>query len=180
MIKKWTFLCLVAGGILLICVGIVVLFLYCFPLKYRAEIIKFSAQNGLSPVLVASVINAESRFDPTAKSQKGAIGLMQLLPTTAEEIAKKLNIVDFSAEDLLVPEINIAIGTYYLAQMLAQFGDEKIALCGYNAGPKTVRGWLANKNYSADGTTLTQIPYSETQKYTQKIAFYQKFYAVYF
>ncbi len=166
--------------IVVICGVLAGAFLYCFPLKYRAEILHFSEQYGLSPILVASVINAESRFNPTAKSQKGAIGLMQVLPATAEEIAQKINIPNFSAEDLLVPEINIQIGTYYLAQLITQFGDEKTGLCAYNSGPKTVSNWLKNSAYSTDGATLTQIPYPETKKYTQKIASYQKFYAIYF
>lgn len=166
--------------IVLGCVGVTIFAMRCFPIKYRAEIVEYSRENGLNPALVASVINAESRFNPDAQSQKGALGLMQLLPTTAEEVARKLKILDFEANDLFAPDTNIQIGTCYLAQLIEQFGDVNTALCAYNAGPSTVRGWLGTPQYSADGVTLSEIPYPETQKYVQKIAFYQKIYGLIF
>jgi len=166
--------------ILLGSVGLTILVGHYFPTKYRAEIEEFSHENGLSPILIASVINAESHFNPTAQSQKGALGLMQLLPTTAVEVAKKLKITDFETNDLFSPATNIQIGTYYIAQLIKQFGDTTTALCAYNAGPNTVRSWLINCEYSADGITLDKIPYPETQKYVQKITFYQKIYGIIF
>lgn len=153
---------------------------YCFPIKYRAEIIRYSTQYQLPPALIASVINAESRFRSDATSDKGAIGLMQLLPTTAREMADRLGIEDFDDVDLLSPATNIQLGTYYLETLIEEFGDTGTALCAYNAGPSKVRSWLGDSDYSADGKTLHTVPYPETKKYREKIEFFQKIYAIYF
>lgn len=153
---------------------------YCFPVKYRAEIEQYSSEFGLSPTLIASVINAESHFRADAVSPKGAVGLMQLMPATAEELARKLGRTDLVAEDLLDPATNIMLGTYYLRILIDEFGEEKTALCAYNAGPNKVHSWLKNSTFSTDGTRLAHIPYPETQRYSERIALFKHFYAVLF
>jgi len=166
--------------IIVLCAVILGTIAYCFPIKYKDSIIETSAEFDLSPVLVASVINAESRFRADAISQKGAVGLMQLLPSTAAEIAQKLGIQDFTEKDLFTPKTNIRLGTSYLSYLINEFDNVDTALCAYNAGPNKVRSWLNNPKYSEDGKSLTIIPYAETQKYVKKISFYTKFYAGYF
>lgn len=153
---------------------------YCFPIKYREEITQYASQFDVNPTLIASVINAESHFRADAVSPKGAIGLMQLMPATAEELANKLGRTDFVAEDLLDPATNIMLGTFYLQILIDEFGEEKTALCAYNAGPNKVRSWLKSSTFSTDGTNLAQIPYPETRDYSEKIAFFKKIYAVLF
>ena len=96
---------------------------YKYPIKYKSEIIKYSEEFNIDSALVASVINAESKFDKNAISKKGAIGLMQILPSTANFIASKLKVYDFRKEDLLLPEINIRFGCYYINYLSNKFSS---------------------------------------------------------
>lgn len=166
--------------VIVFCITILSITCYLFPIKYKNEILEFSKENNISPILVASVINAESRFRAEAQSAKGAMGLMQILPSTAQEVANELGITDFTPNALLTPAVNIKIGTKYLAQLINEFKNTDTALCAYNAGPNKVRQWLNNSEYSSDKISLNTIPYPETQKYIQRIKFYQKIYAGFF
>ena len=98
-----------------------------YPLKYRPDIRQAAALYNVDPVLVAAVINAESSFNPDAVSNKGAVGLMQVMPETAEWVAKQMNI-KIESETLKNPRTNILIGTFYLSYLLDKFGDVKTAL----------------------------------------------------
>ena len=93
-------------------------------------------RNGLEPSLVLAVIRTESTFQPDAVSPKGAIGLMQLLPSTAAEVAAELGLEWDGAHQLLEPDLNIELGTYYLAKLADHYrGDMDLALEAYNRGP---------------------------------------------
>lgn len=146
-----------------------------YPLKYKREIIKYSNEYNLQPTFVASVINAESSFNTNATSKKGAIGLMQILPSTANYIASMLN-EEFSTKNLYNPETNIKYGCYYLNYLSNKFYSATEVLCAYNAGESIVRSWLKDTNLSKDGKTLKTIPYNVTKNYTQKIIQNQKYY----
>ena len=141
-----------------------------YPLKYKNYIMIHAETYNLQPELVASVINVESSFDKDAVSSSGAIGLMQVLPSTAEEVADKLNYSSFQVEDLLTEYKNIEIGCYYLRYLLDYF-DENLynALASYNAGLNNVNTWLGSSKYSEDGEHLTSTPYKETNEYIEKI-----------
>ncbi|MBQ8762329.1 MAG: lytic transglycosylase domain-containing protein [Clostridia bacterium] len=154
----------------------VCLFLLIFPQKYHNEIEKYSNQYNLDPVLVASVINAESKYNEQAISKAGAMGLMQLMPSTAFWVAEKEKIELNSKEDLFIPEINIQLGCAYLNMLLNEFKDENTALSAYNAGSSYVKQWLKNEKYSSNGVKLTTTPYKETNAYIQKIAFNKRIY----
>ena len=140
-----------------------------FPLKYTDLIIKYSQENSLSSELVASVINAESSFKADAKSSAGAIGLMQILPSTASYISSLENLNYNNADDLFNPEKNINIGCKYLKYLIDKFENINTALASYNAGETTVINWLKNPEYSSDNITLNKIPYKETEQYVKKI-----------
>lgn len=141
---------------------------YFYPMKNLEIIEKYSTEYKVDDYLVASIINVESHFNSEVISSKGAIGLMQLLPSTAEWVAGKLKI-QFVAQDLLDPEINIKIGSYYLAYLIDYFGDVELAICAYNAGQGNVKKWLSNKDFSLDGVSLKEIPFSETKNYLKKV-----------
>ena len=117
--------------------------------------------------LICAIINVESGFEKEALSNKGASGLMQLMPETAQSIANALD-ENFDKEDLFNAETNIKYGSYYIASLLKNFNLEE-ALCAYNAGPTKVRGWLKNPEYSSDGVTLNVIPYAETRQYVERV-----------
>lgn len=161
-----------------------------YPLNYKNEILSAGEEFSVDPVLIASVINSESRFKLSSVSNKGAVGLMQILPSTAEWAVKQMAKKGIDTQTVSVDEIdvkkimydketktgellnagiNIRIGVFYLAYLINKFDTLKLALCAYNAGEGTVRSWLANREYSKDGKTLDKIPYKETENYVKKI-----------
>lgn len=147
--------------------GAMWLYCYMYPLDYEAEIKEYAATYNVDPALVASMINVESRFQPKKVSNKGAVGLMQIMPSTAEEIAKKL---DRTYYDLFHPATNIEFGCYYLKYLTTQVGSElSVLLASYNAGFNKVNEWLTNKDYSDNGVTLIKTPYKETNQYIEKV-----------
>jgi soluble lytic murein transglycosylase len=106
-----------------------------YPLYYVEEIKNNSAQYSLDPYLISTLIYEESKFEPDVVSQKDAIGLVQILPDTANLVAKDLGITNLLRDDLFKPEVNIKFGTYYLKTLLDRYnGDEDLALAAYNAG----------------------------------------------
>ena len=145
---------------LLVIVILLTAILFAYPLRYKKTIIQYANEFDLDPVLIASVIHTESKFRSDAQSNKGAIGLMQLLPTTAEYIAKKNNITEFN---LLDPEDNILLGVMYLRYLYDRFRCERIALVAYNAGEGNVAKWLAVD------PELNNIPYRETRDYLKRV-----------
>ena len=110
-----------------------------------------SVQFGYDPVLLLAVIQVESVFKTTARGKyrsgepSGALGLMQVKPETAREIAAQLNMGELSPEDLFKPEINIPVGVAYLTSMISRFQSFKLGLLAYNQGPGAVSRQLAQK-----------------------------------
>lgn len=139
-----------------------------YPVKYASLIREKADKYALEPAFVAAVACTESGFDPRATSDKGACGLMQLLPKTAEWIAGKRDL-KYSAELLFDAEYNLEIGCAYLRYLFDRFGDEKTVAAAYNAGECNVRKWLAE-----DG----QIEFSETAAYVKKVAAAENVYRV--
>lgn len=142
---------------------------FLYPLKY-VNLIKTEAENvGISPSVIASVINVESSYNAEAVSNKNAIGLMQLKIDTANYVCSLYNLASVDENDLKTPQVNIKLGCLYLKYLLDKFSDLNLSLCAYNAGETIVRNWLKNADYSTDGKTLNYIPYSETRNYIKKI-----------
>lgn len=142
-----------------------------FPRPY-AETVK---ESGLDPHLVYGMIKAESGFRENSVSRAGAVGLMQLLPSTAEFICEHEN-VSFDETKLFDGEYNLRLGTLYLKYLLGRFPVTATALAAYNAGEGTVSDWLADRTCSEDGTTLQRIPYAETENYIKKVIKFKKIY----
>jgi peptidoglycan lytic transglycosylase len=115
-----------------------------YPLRYRAIVTGHAHNYRLEPALLAAVIYAESKFRADAKSSSGAIGLMQLLPSTADGIALHTGGTNFRRSDLYDPEINVRYGAWYLRHLLDKYDDEQEALAAYNAGQHNVDRWLAS------------------------------------
>jgi soluble lytic murein transglycosylase len=112
-----------------------------YPLRYEAIVRGHAHNYDLDPALLAAVIYTESRFNPDAHSGAGAIGLMQLLPDTAQGIAVRTGGDAFVVDDLYKPEINVRYGAWYLRHLLDRYGDEKTALAAYHAGQGNVDRW---------------------------------------
>jgi soluble lytic murein transglycosylase len=111
------------------------------PLRYEHIVVGHARHYRLDPALLAAVIYQESKFDADARSDRGAIGLMQLLPETAEGIAARTGGGRFRLDDLYDPEINVRFGAWYLRHLLDKYRSERLALAAYNAGQANVDRW---------------------------------------
>jgi soluble lytic murein transglycosylase len=132
-----------------------------YPLRY-SEIVRGHAHNyHLDPALLAAVIEAESKFNPNAHSSAGAVGLMQLTPSTAKGIAQYTGGHNFHLSDLTDPEINVRYGAFYLRRLLDHYHDnERLALAAYNAGEENVDHWQSEHK---------GIQFEETRDYVKKV-----------
>jgi len=131
-----------------------------YPLSYE-QIVRGHAKNyDLEPALLAAVIYQESKFDAEAKSDAGAIGLMQLQPETAKGIALRTGGSRFRVEDLTNPEINVRYGSWYLRHLLDKYGDEELALAAFNAGQGNVDSWRREGK---------GIAFAETRHYVDRV-----------
>lgn len=143
-----------------------------YPLMYTAEITSAAEEYNLSPALIAAIVRNESSFRPRAESGVGARGLMQLMPKTAEWIAEKLRIQDFSFEQMYEPAKNIQFGCWYLNYLSTLFnGDPLCVVCAYHAGQGEISSWLSNPLISSDGTTmaLEKLPEGPTKLYAGRV-----------
>jgi len=139
-----------------------------FPMSYWDAIRKYAAEYHIDPFLAAALISQESTFVPDIKSAANAVGLMQLLPSTARQVAKTLQ-MPFTPRLLTNPDANIRIGMAYLAAKIRQFGDVGLVLASYNAGEGSVHRWLSERPGIARDEFIDDIPYPETQNYVKKI-----------
>ncbi len=150
---------------------------FIFPMKYKDLVIEKSVQHNVDPLLVFSIMKAESKFNPNAISRRGAKGLMQIMDKTGEWAAQEMQIPDFTKDQLFDPATNINIGCWYVAKLLSQYdGDIPTLLAAYNAGTGNVYKWRNNKDFSSDGVTLDYIPFGETRTYIEKVNMNLKFY----
>lgn len=152
-----------AAALLLFCCC----FLAIFSRDYRDIISIESEKYEIEPSLVHAIIFAESGYDEGAVSSAGAVGLMQVLPSTAKWCAESIDELEWDEEKLFEPQYNIKIGVYYIAYLLNIF-NETDALAAYNAGEGNVRAW---REVSAD-----YIPFTETANYVKKVEFAKKVY----
>jgi soluble lytic murein transglycosylase len=142
---------------------------FTLPLAYSDVIRQQAAEKHLDPALIAAVIYAETKFDPRS-SPAGAQGLMQMLPSTAEYLARRSGATTFTVADLATPEVNIAYGSYYLRYLLDEYGgSETLALAAYNGGEANVTRWIAQERREGRSLTVGEIPFSQTRAYVIKV-----------
>ncbi len=138
-----------------------------YPLDYSAIVRDRAHAEGLDPALLAAVIYEESRFHATARSSSGAIGLMQLTPSTAQGIALRTGGTTFHLSDLTNPAINIRYGAWYLGDLLRKYRNQRLALAAYNAGQGNVDRWLK---------AGSPIQFPETRAYVSRVEHLQHVY----
>lgn len=141
-------------------------FMFRFPIKMREEVAAESAANGVDKSLIYAVIACESGFRSDIKSRRGAVGLMQLMPSTAEWCAKMRG-KDFSPEMLCDANYNLSLGCYYLSYLIKKTGNEKWAVAAFNAGEGNVSVWMK---------TSGKIEFPETQTYVERVCRAKKIY----
>ena len=140
-----------------------------YPRPFDAEVRAAARLTGLSDALIYGVIRQESLYQPYAESSAGALGLMQLLPSTAARTARSFSMRRPSRGDLKEPAVNVKLGAATLRELVERFaGRTELALAGYNAGPGAARRWLPERALDAD-VWIENIPYNETRAYVQRV-----------
>ena len=162
-----------------------------YPIGYQPLIQQSARANELDPLLVASVIRVESQFHQKDVSHAGAIGLMQLMPNTAQWVAQQMSQQGIrltgeqtgqtNTQDLASPELNIQLGSWYIHYLIQQFnGNEVAAIAAYNGGPKRVGQWLSNGTWNGKLQDITDIPVGETRHFVDRVFYnydlYQRIY----
>ena len=139
--------------------------------KTYEEIVKtYSEEYDVPEALIFSVIKVESGFDPYARSSAGALGLMQMMPSTFEWLTGEEHLNEnLSALRLTDPEVSIRYGTYYLRYLYLKFENWDTVLAAYNGGEGNVAKWLDDPEYSDGQGNLTYIPFEETRNYVKKV-----------
>jgi soluble lytic murein transglycosylase len=139
-----------------------------YPFGWRTEVTEAAERVGLDPFLVAAVVREESSYYPRAVSRAGARGLMQLMPGTAQPMAQVRGLA-YRDELLDDPRANLELGTAFLAGLLREFGDPRLALAAYNAGPSRLRQWWQARRSSDVEAFVEEIPYDETRLYVKRV-----------
>lgn len=138
-----------------------------FPFPFNDTILTWSKQRQLNPLLTTALIRQESRFEPEIKSSAGAVGLMQVMPSTGEWVASKINLTQYSLAD---PEDNVKLGTWYLDFTHQEYDNHSLlAVASYNAGPGNVAQWVRKYSLSDPDVFVEQIPFPETQGYVEAV-----------
>ena len=138
------------------------------PQEFSDYVTEYSEAYGVPEYIVYAVIKTESDFDSSAVSGAGAIGLMQIMPSTFEWMCDLLG-EDYEHGMLYDPETNIKYGTYYLSYLYGIYARWPTVYAAYNAGLGTVDTWLKNGKYSNDGMSLHNIPYEETRDFVMTV-----------
>lgn len=138
-----------------------------YPFPYLENIVKWSQERKINPLLVTSLIRQESRFMPKIKSVVGATGLMQVMPETATWVADKINLKKYSLENV---DDNIKLGTWYLGHTHDEYkNNSMLAVASYNAGPNAVADWLKRFSFSDPDAFADKIPFPETKGYVKSV-----------
>ncbi|HOV79899.1 MAG TPA: lytic transglycosylase domain-containing protein [Bacillota bacterium] len=148
-----------------------------YPFPYRETTFQYARRFGVDPFLIAAVIKGESNFNKYAVSDRGARGLMQIMPETGGWVAGQLGDTAFNPDQLFDPETNIKYGSWYIADLAEEFhGDPVLVLAAYNGGRSNVKEWLANRELTGGESTVEQIPFPETRHFVKKVLKYRYIY----
>ena len=169
-------------GVLLLCLGLLAWRSQAFwdalsPVTQKQLLYELAGKEKVDPLLLAAIIKSESGFNPFAESHKGARGLMQLMPATAEQIARELKLNYQDSDDLYTQDVNLRLGARYFSNLIRQFdGSLVLAIAAYNAGPAKVKGWQVLTWGRDQNEILADIPISETRAYVRKVLWHYRFY----
>ncbi|MEO1575483.1 MAG: transglycosylase SLT domain-containing protein, partial [Pseudomonadota bacterium] len=143
-----------------------------YPTPFKEDYDEHASRADIARTWAYSVTRAESLFMSDVKSSAGAVGLMQLLPGTGKETARRARVPYRGLASLLDPQTNITLGVHYLGQMYKRFDEHQVlATAAYNAGPRRVRSWLPERGNVPADIWIETIPFNETRNYVQKVLF---------
>jgi len=150
-----------------------------YPLVYAPVLMERAEAERLDRPLVAALIRRESQFDRDVVSGAGATGLMQLMPATGAEVARRIRLTEYDSRQLVVPEVNMTVGSRYLRELLERRDGALVpALISYNAGPHRYTAWRQFPEFSAStDLMIDRIPFSETRRYVKAILSYRYIYS---
>lgn len=141
-----------------------------YPLAYRELIERHGKSYEVPADLMQALMREESSLDPEIVSWAGAIGLTQLMPTTANAVARQLKLGKVTNAQLRQPDLNVRLGTAYLGQMLKRWkGNPALAAASYNAGPGAVSRWIADRGHLEIDEFVEEIPIEETRNYVKRV-----------
>ncbi len=139
------------------------------PQRYSAWIDRYARQAGLDPMLIEAMVFAESSSRSGVVSHKGAVGLMQLMPSTAREVGARLGMRNLDAAMLRDPELNLRLGIEYFAWLVERHDSIELALAAYNAGPTRVSKWKRDHPALSPTRLLEEVAYKETRTYVARV-----------
>ncbi len=145
-----------------------------YPEIFTDSVEKYSARENIPDFILYAVIREESHFDKDIVSRAGAVGLMQLLPVTAKDTARKLKLKNIDLKD---PVTNLNLGTKHLGSLYSRLNSVPKAILSYNAGLQRLRGWERDLKTLPDDLFIEAVPYKETRDYFKKILISSIFYA---
>ncbi|MFU8816418.1 MAG: transglycosylase SLT domain-containing protein [Pseudomonadales bacterium] len=148
-----------------------------FPIAYPAVFQRISYVTAVPQPLLLAVARQESAFDPTAVSSANARGLMQLLPPTAAQVARRVGVIEPSAVDLFDVNRNVELGGHHLAHLLQRYGNRRpLALAAYNAGEGRVDRWIRDKGDQPMDVWIESVPFTETRNYVKNVLAFTQVY----
>ena len=137
-----------------------------YPVAHQREIESSSAKNNIQSHILYALVREESYFNARIESHAGAVGLSQLMPATAEDMASRLKMESYDLKD---PEDNLTIGSYYLAYLIERFDSFSEAIQAYNAGPGRMRRWKNTHGGLSPELMVEVIPFTETRNYVRRV-----------
>ncbi len=140
-----------------------------YPIPHQSIIDEMSQKYTIPKSLLYAIIRTESGFAPDAESYRGALGLMQMMPFVANDLAGKLDLAEFSTEHLKEPKISLELGTLFLATLKRQFDSPNLVIAAYNAGPHQVQKWLNRFGHLPMPLLNERIPFEQTRAYVKKV-----------
>ncbi len=172
--KKRVLLVVLAGFVLLLFLKSDWMGRMMYPISFVEEIQSGASDYEVDPYLIAAIIRVESNFHTGKVSKKGAAGVMQLMPDTAEWIIEMAKLEALTAEGVTSDtKLSIQAGSWYIHSLHQQFkGNSVAAVAAYNAGPGKVSKWLQNGTWDGTLKNLSSIPYGETRHYVQRVDYY--------
>jgi soluble lytic murein transglycosylase len=141
-----------------------------YPTPYRAALLESAPPRGVDPRFVLAIMRQESRFRPEAKSVSAARGLLQFIPSTADDIAAQLGRRDFSQDDLYNPPVAVLFGSQYMGNLFKLFPDQPQAVAAsYNGGEDNVARWIARARSNDPDLYVLEIGFAQTKDYVYKV-----------
>jgi soluble lytic murein transglycosylase len=151
-----------------------------FPYPYRDALTRHASSRGIDPRFILSIIRQESAYDPKVKSAASARGMMQFIPSTADQIAAQLSLADFSQNDLYLPDTAILFGSQYIKNLNDEFGTGQAVAAAYNGSEESVRRWRARARSNEVDRIVIEVAKSQSKDYVFKVMnYYNAYRAIY-